>query len=200
MDKVCFQLESVFTCIFFAILVQDRCEYGTVPVAVTIVPALASRFTEVFSQYCIVCSVCRIRFRFAFLIADSDAESACIPSVVVIRRNHEGNHVIGFNFHLFETEIKDIVVAVSLLRFNLLLQNLSVILINSQCDSVRPVRICVVVCELGIVSGQINLSCFLDYPLVDRTQLGSCMDVVLLHFKTCVPDGQICAAVIALLA
>ena len=53
--------------------------------------------------------------------------------------------------------------------------------------------------ELGIAAAQINLSCFLDYPLVDCAHLTAGMDVVFLHFKTRILNGQICAAVIALL-
>ena len=53
--------------------------------------------------------------------------------------------------------------------------------------------------ELDIASAQVNLACFLDDPLIDRTQLASGMDVVFLHFQTGISYGQICAAVITLL-
>ena len=52
--------------------------------------------------------------------------------------------------------------------------------------------------ELDIAAAQVNLAIFLDNPLIDRTQLGSGMDIVLLHFQTFILNGLVCAAVLTL--
>ena len=156
-------------------IIWQFCKVSAIIVCHTVVPAICSRCsTEVFLQVG--------DFHVWFRRYDGHSQSAGIPCVVAVGADPEGDYIVFLHFQFFDAEVNRIVF--TLLNFNFMVLDFRIVLVDIQCYAIRPVRIAIIMSELDIITGDVNVSIFRDNPPIERIHVSAWMDIVFLDFHS----------------
>ena len=107
-----------------------------------------------------------------------------IPGVIFVRTDLEADLIALLDRYFIEAEADHIIIAVALQHFDFLRKKGLAVMPDLQCDTVRIIRILVILAEFNIGTRDVNISVLRDDPHINRIQFVAGMDIVFLHLET----------------
>ena len=114
---------------------------------------------------------------------NNNGELAAVPCIVVVCRNLEGQSVASFDRELREVKIKNVIISVAALYFDLLGKKDLAVQADRERYTVGQGRIGILLAVLDVGPGYVDLSVLTYDPQIDRILDGAGMNEILAHLK-----------------
>ena len=114
---------------------------------------------------------------------NNNGELAAVPCIVVVCRNLEGQSVASFDRELREVKIKNVIISVAALYFDLLGKKDLAVQADRERYTIGQGRIGILLTVLDVGPGYVDLSVLTYDPQIDRILDGAGMNEILAHLK-----------------